>query len=558
MKLYLKHKLILLIVLLLIVNSLIINYIIQSQVTNLMVSNELGSNLKLESHLLDKQYPGNWSIKNNKLYKGTKLMNGDTILVDMVKHFTGACSTIFLYDTRVSTNIMDNGKRAVGTRISDDISKTVLVEGNDYTGNVTVLGKNYYGKYTPLKNSSGTILGALFIGVSQDSIVTKVAKINMIVILLTIILIIFGVLIIVLASYSTFRNIKNLVSFTEEVKNGDLSIKYTTKSKDELSHLGNAFNDMLKKLSDLINKISFSSHQLAAASEEFTSNADETSKAAEQLACSMQSSAESSEKQLKSIEEVKNTLNQMSDEIKQISVDSDNITELAISSYNASKNGCSIINEVVGQMNDINFSVKNTKDVIINLGNSSDEIGVIVEIIKNITERTNLLSLNATIEAAKSGDAGRGFSVLANEIRNLSIQSKTSAQNITKLISNIQKYAKATASSIQKEADKIANGLIKAEEADKMFNIIQQDVSEVKDKIEAESISMHQILNHSNNIVKSIKYVQSIINSQVTMIHENAAASQEQLASMEEVSSASQTLANLAEELNDEISKFKV
>jgi methyl-accepting chemotaxis protein len=126
---------------------------------------------------LEQAYPGNWEIKDGKLYKGSQLIEGKTEVVDRIKSETGAVATIFRGEERVATCVMkDDGSRAVGTKVTGAVGAVVLGEGRNFVGTATVLGKAHKAKYSPIKDAAGRVIGMWFIGVSSHDLVVEMLK----------------------------------------------------------------------------------------------------------------------------------------------------------------------------------------------------------------------------------------------------------------------------------------------------------------------------------------------------------------------------------------------
>jgi methyl-accepting chemotaxis protein len=209
-------------------------------------------------------------------------------------------------------------------------------------------------------------------------------------------------------------------------------------------------------------------------------------------------------------------------------------------------------------MNEINFTVQEIAKVIHTLGDRSQEIGNIIDIIADIAMRTNLLALNAAIEAARAGEHGRGFAVVATEIRKLAEQSKISTQQITKLVNFIQSETDSAITSMHNGMEKVNHGLIKTREVNEVFQTIQKTVFTVTSKINEVSTTTHLLTSTSQQIVELIEVVSKTTNEVADSCQQNAASTEEQMATMEDISKSSQHLARLAEDLQSVLAKFKL
>ena len=158
-QLKLKGKLLGLFLTILLIYSVVSIGVVRYYVSELAVTSlkeKLNANIELGYSLLDAKYPGSWTVKGDQLYKGDTLINNNFELVDEVKDKTDSIATIFLGDTRVSTNVLKgDGSRAVGTQVSEKVKEVVLKQGKDYIGQADVVGTSYITQYTPIKDASG-------------------------------------------------------------------------------------------------------------------------------------------------------------------------------------------------------------------------------------------------------------------------------------------------------------------------------------------------------------------------------------------------------------------
>ncbi|MCX7747111.1 MAG: cache domain-containing protein [Clostridia bacterium] len=143
------------------------------------IKDRLNASSELGHMLIDELYKGDWSIQDNKLYKGTISLNDTSVFVDKISSNTESFSTIFMGDTRISTNILTaDGKRAIGTKASDEVVETVLIQGKEYTGETTAVDRGYIARYTPLKDSSGKTIGMWVIGVEEKLSVNQIREVR--------------------------------------------------------------------------------------------------------------------------------------------------------------------------------------------------------------------------------------------------------------------------------------------------------------------------------------------------------------------------------------------
>ncbi|HWR44097.1 cache domain-containing protein [Sporomusa sp.] len=134
---------------------------------DLAIAEKAKSDLATAVEIVDHMYPGHWQAKDGVLYKGTTIINDNTAMVDKIGNLTDDTVTIFLGNTRMATNVMRDGSRAVGTHAAPYVVDTVLTEGKIYLGEAEVVGIKYQTCYAPLKDASGQIIGMFYVGVSK-------------------------------------------------------------------------------------------------------------------------------------------------------------------------------------------------------------------------------------------------------------------------------------------------------------------------------------------------------------------------------------------------------
>jgi methyl-accepting chemotaxis protein len=209
-------------------------------------------------------------------------------------------------------------------------------------------------------------------------------------------------------------------------------------------------------------------------------------------------------------------------------------------------------------MNNINVNVTQLSDVIKSLGNRSKEISNITKVISDIASQTNLLALNAAIEAARAGENGKGFAVVADEVRKLAEQSSQSSQQISELIFAIQEETTVAVKSMEETAKEVSDGISLVGTAGESFKLIQNAIQDVSNQVEEVSVAMEQMSVGAEQVIEAINKVSEIAEESAAGSQTVAASAEELAASSEEVTSSSTNLANIAEELQTTISKFKI
>lgn len=344
----------------------------------------------------------------------------------------------------------------------------------------------------------------------------------------------------------------------EKVAAGDFTQRVDIEGKDEIAALADVFNQMRDALRSLIRKVQEKSEHMAAASEELTASAEQTAQAATQVAVSITNVAEGAHKQMISVEEASSIATTMSNNVKLIAQDSDTAVDGARLAAKQADQGTSDVDIMVKNMLEIEESVSSSAQVISKLGEQSKRIGQITDTISSIASQTNLLALNAAIEAARAGEQGRGFAVVAEEVRKLAEEVQKAAQKISEEIAMVQKDTEAAVISMATGNVKVKAGVDSVHLVGTNLKSIATIVHNSSSGMENVRATLNKIIDGSQRIDASVKTIDSISQASTDEAQMVSAAAEEQLASMDEISSASKSLAQMAQELQNAIAVFKI
>ncbi|MED3552747.1 methyl-accepting chemotaxis protein [Cytobacillus praedii] len=367
-----------------------------------------------------------------------------------------------------------------------------------------------------------------------------------------------GALVVLFIIKSIIKPIKELKEKAITISKGDLTEQVVVRSNDEIGQLGMAFNDMQKSLSILVQEVEHHAEQVAASAEELTASAEQTADATEQVSASIQEVASSAEKQTDGVEEIAQVLTNVSDNAILIASHSMKVSELANHTTVQAEIGGQAVTNTVAQMNSIHDSVKESNKMIHSLNERSKEVRSILDVITGISEQTNLLALNAAIEAARAGEHGKGFAVVADEVRKLAEQSQSSAGQIQEILQGIQRDTENSVQIMARVTDDVQAGVEVSHEAIEKFNLILQSTKEVTPQMEDISATSQQMSAAIQEITSTANEMSVIAQGNAAMSEEVAASSEEQLATMEDISVSAKSLSSMAEELNTLISRFKI
>ncbi|GEN34358.1 methyl-accepting chemotaxis protein [Aneurinibacillus danicus] len=360
-------------------------------------------------------------------------------------------------------------------------------------------------------------------------------------------------------SRSISKPIRQVNEAVKVVANGDLTqTEIIVKNRDEVGELAASFNQMSQNLRELIREVGTSAEQVAASSEQLTASAEESTQAASQISAAIQEVAFGSENQLQGTEESAIAIEEVTQGLQKIAQSSQSVSETSAETAKSAEQGNKAIQQTINQMNEIQNSVNHSVVKVKLLNERSMEIKKIIDVITDISSQTNLLALNAAIEAARAGEHGKGFAVVADEVRKLAEQSSASADQIIELIRDIESNLNETIGAMDLVNKNVEIGVDVAGESGKAFEKILRAIEEVASQIQEVSSISEQLSANSQQVNASVQSIATIA-KQVTSNSQNVvAASEEQSASMEEVTASASSLANMAENLQQTISKFKI
>lgn len=360
---------------------------------------------------------------------------------------------------------------------------------------------------------------------------------------------------------------KPLIVMTEYMKivaEGDLSeqsmeiLKKAKINKDEIGLLASSVILMRERLHDLILNVSESTDNIAASAEELTANSEQTSAGIEDIADSVLNIAENTDKQMTSVSRSSDALSDISARIQETAANAHETAEVAHKTREATAIGEKAVAAAKDQMNNIEQTVIGLEQMVRVLQARSQEIEGFVGAIVGISQQTNLLALNAAIEAARAGEHGRGFAVVADEVRKLAEDSQNAAKNITELIVQIQSDTASAVSAMVSGSEQVKVGLNVVENAGDAFVTIAHFVENITDQISNVSSATQEMADNSQHAVDAMHEL-SMISQAVTDQSQSISASvEEQSASMQEIAHASESLAEISETLQNQISNFKL
>lgn len=373
-----------------------------------------------------------------------------------------------------------------------------------------------------------------------------------------------AIVVTIIFAFNLFRKvvkpINNTVGMLKDISagEGDLTQRLKILGNDEIADLAKEFNIFIENIQDIVKQVDLNADRVAASATGLTKISDDTVKISDEITVSIQEIASGSEAQLQGTEEVMNAMEEMTKGIQHTAEKTAIVSDESNKTASDADKGNLTIQSAITQMDSINISVKDSAALVKLLGERSKEIGKISEVITDISEQTNLLALNAAIEAARAGEYGRGFAVVADEVRVLAEQTKSSAEQISSLILNIQEDTAKSINSMDNVTSEVESGLEMVHEAGASFKQILGGSKQIAAQIQEISAITEQMSASSEEISASLGEITKILSLSSTNTQSAATSSQQQLTAIMEVSNSANQLNEGARNLKSLVGKFKV
>lgn len=466
--------------------------------------------------------------ENGDLWKGDGLnISQATDIVDDIKESTGMDVTVFWGDTRILTSLVDDsGKRQIGTTASETVCQQVLKKGEPfYDRNVDILGTEYIVYYTPFyQEGSSEIVGMVFLGTPQETVSVIINKVRMQMFFIITAVVIIAAIITYLIVGNIVKALKHNMGLLAKLTEGSLNVevdKAALERKDEIGDVGRSVVKLSKYLRETVVTIMERSDNLSEESLRMEKLADgvecamkEVQESARQMATSTMGQAEDATTASQNVTDMGEMIGDNSTEVVRISGISENV-----------KNSSS---DAMGQLDVLNRAMGHVREALSFLSQQTQltnesvtKISESAELITKIASQTNLLSLNASIEAARAGEHGKGFAVVAQEIQQLSEQSNSAADEISALLSDLNRNSSQTI----KRMDEV---LVVIEEQEK-------DIKRTGELFQGVTSGINDTVSGMNDIMEKTNRLEELRTDTVAVVQNSAALAEENSASIEEV-----------------------
>ena len=502
-----------------------------------------------------------FTLNGDTFKKGNVTLSENYELIDTLKQERDVELSVFYGDTRVLTTLKDSsGKREINTKMSKEVYDTLQMGKDYYASDLQLFGTPYSGCYVPLyQPGSDKIVGSIFCGRSQEEV--NEALRNTIISMMIPMLLVF-VIAIAIGMFIVTRIVKHLdgaVGNLGTLSNGMLNLemkKDLVVRKDEVGDIARAIQRLIESMRDIITNITTSSQALQGFSEEFAASFDHIAESINNVNIAVDEIANGSSSQAAETMSASQKVTQMGTALDETTANVETLGSSSVKMREYNKTAAKNLDELSAISETTKSSVLLVQNQTNQTNDSAQEIREATELITDIANQTNLLSLNASIEAARAGENGRGFAVVADEIRNLSEQSRESAEHIVEIVNTLIANSNTSVTTMNEVAENIRTQNNKIEETGEMFRSLNKEIAEVTEAIE-------KIRKQTEALDVQKKEVLDIVDGLAAIAEQNAAGTEETSASMAEFHEiidscheATNELTKLAQDLADHTERF--
>lgn len=343
-----------------------------------------------------------------------------------------------------------------------------------------------------------------------------------------------------------------------EAGKGDLTVRAYAPNDDEIGLLVNECNSLIGSLAGIALQVRQSSDAVTGAATQLSASSEEINASSMEISSSVQQIAHGAELQSRKVEETSAAMQSISATIAEVATRAVEASSTSEDAARAAEIGERATHEAIEKIAEVSTAIQTLAASVQALGQRSAEIGNIVDVITTIADQTNLLSLNAAIEAARAGESGRGFSVVAEEVRKLAEGSGKAAEQIGELIKDVQQETAKALKYMEIGIKEVQSGAQVVERSGDSLREINEAVARTTALAQAIASATSEQARKTSDVDRAMHEIAAVVEENAASAQETAAAAEEQTACMEEISSSAQDLADMARRLEESVLQFHI
>ena len=494
--------------------------------------------------------------------------------LDWLKKLSGMDVTIFKGDIRAMTTIMKDGKRVVGTKLqSPEIVEAVLQRGELCFAQNNILGVEYKSAYWPVKAADGTIAGMWFVGMPLNKLMELENKAVVTASWVAAALLAVQLLLSVMIGLRVSAPVRKITRYVLDVAGGKKDAVLDVHSRDDMGELAEALRAMVKKQDNLMLEAGEKAEEARKKAEEAACAMEEARLAQQQaeqakrdgmisaagqiegvveklngainnIAAQVEQSDEALSHAASRLAETATAMEEMNSAVLEVAKNAGLAADVSTSARQKATDGTAVVTQSVAGIQEVQSQSLALKEDMVRLDEHARAINQIMSVISDIADQTNLLALNAAIEAARAGEAGRGFAVVADEVRKLAEKTMTSTTEVGNAIKAIQESAEQSTHQVEQAVQNIAKATEFSNKSGESLNEILEMVEHTADEVRTIATAREEQSATSEEITKSIAEVNDITSTTSEAMREAAKA-------LESLRRRSQELVTLIEEMKN-------
>ncbi|WP_018864097.1 methyl-accepting chemotaxis protein [Thioalkalivibrio sp. ARh3] len=419
-----------------------------------------------------------------------------------------------------------------GDSTFSDAEMREVMEGEELVRNVTYEGTPMAVVGRPVTDFSGDVVGVLEVMVDRSAYVAMARNATGTVVAVGVVAVALGALLAWLLTRSIVRPLNRTVVRLNDIAGGggDLTRKLEVSGRNELGELAEAFNNFVEQIRGLVASVAAGGDQVAAAANELSATSEETN--------------EQVRRQKSEIDQVATAMNEMTATVQEVARNAADAAAAAQNTDQDASEGQQVVQRTVAAINTLSQQVDGAAEVVSRLSQDAEEINKVLEVIGDIADQTNLLALNAAIEAARAGEQGRGFAVVADEVRTLASRTQDSTHEIQQMIERVQSGTREAVQAMEDGRSKAHQSVEQVNLAGESLTAITQSVTRISDM----NTQIASAAEEQSTVAEEIN--RNVAN--VTEVLDQTAAGSEQ------IRNASEELSKLASEQQQRVGQFKV